>query len=164
MTSASSTACVLCTCCVCHLSTLCHLSMLCHLTMLCHHLIMLCHLIALWHLPQNVVPPHHAVPPYHAVPPDHAVPFIMLCHLTMLCYLTMPCHCCRAQARLAASQTAIAKTGTDAATLRVTLSHKQGVLQAAKQQHSDRWQQAEMQRLSLGSLMLHQTLAGDHNT
>ncbi|KAL3152957.1 hypothetical protein ABBQ38_011987 [Trebouxia sp. C0009 RCD-2024] len=67
----------------------------------------------------------------------------------------------RAQARLASSQTALAETGTEAATLRMTLSHKQGVLQAAKQQHSDKWQQAEMQRLVLGSLTLHQAPAGN---
>lgn len=76
----------------------------------------------------------------------------------------MPCHGCRAAARLTALHAATAETGTDPSRLRITLTQKQGVLEAAKQQQRDKQQQAEMHRLGLGSLMLHQTPEGNHYT
>lgn len=62
---------------------------------------------------------------------------------------------CRAQARLAALPMTEAEAIAELVKLRASVSEKEKNATAAKQQAADQCRQSELQRLALGSLVLH---------
>lgn len=70
-------------------------------------------------------------------------------------HLSTACLECRAQAKLAALQATTAEAHTDTASLRIIVSQKDQAVLTLKQQHIEKEQQAKMQKLGLGSLLVH---------